>query len=225
MAHQPPLRLCALACTYKTENETGEEIDRRSAFPGKPWTGARYSQPFLDSNELDYCAALPSIFPFVTAVRMPTAHSPQLRSSCLARLCPASRCIFSFVTAVRSHQRRFHGERFSTLTPSVHSDFLDLRRTHVVARGAFPGVRRGQRAILRVQPAGYVNQPTAAPPVPPDGILRLRTDSARTHGEPTRVYFLENAVCKDSYVGSDLRSLLRRHWRLLTDSVLYIALK
>ena len=35
---------------------------------GKPWTGARYSQPFLDHDELDYCAALPSIFPFVTAV-------------------------------------------------------------------------------------------------------------------------------------------------------------
>jgi hypothetical protein len=32
------------------------------------WTGARYSQPFLDTDEIDYCARLPSIFPFVTAV-------------------------------------------------------------------------------------------------------------------------------------------------------------
>ena len=35
---------------------------------GRPWTGARYSQPFLDTDELDYCAKLDTIFPFVSAV-------------------------------------------------------------------------------------------------------------------------------------------------------------
>ena len=34
---------------------------------GRSWTGARYSQPFLDTDELDYCAQLDTIFPFVTA--------------------------------------------------------------------------------------------------------------------------------------------------------------
>jgi len=35
---------------------------------GSPWTGARYSQPLLDTEELDYCVKLDSIFPFVTAI-------------------------------------------------------------------------------------------------------------------------------------------------------------
>jgi ectoine hydroxylase-related dioxygenase (phytanoyl-CoA dioxygenase family) len=35
---------------------------------GRPWTGARYSQPFLDTDEIDYCAQLDTVFPFVTAV-------------------------------------------------------------------------------------------------------------------------------------------------------------
>ena len=34
---------------------------------GRPWTGARYSQPFLDTDEIDYCVQLETIFPFVTA--------------------------------------------------------------------------------------------------------------------------------------------------------------